>query len=72
MVPKFSKKFDAVSLLHNHTSHSGKPYVNVHYFVSFALSVPVLRRREGKVLSIRYREIPVRYRMETKERPNSG
>lgn len=38
-IPKFSKKFNAVSLLHNHTCHSDNPYVNSRYFVSFALSI---------------------------------
>ena len=28
-VPKFGKKFDAVSLLHDHACHTGKPYVVV-------------------------------------------
>ncbi len=47
-VPKFGKKFDAVSLLHDHACHTGKTYVNGHCFVSLALSVPVLSQREGK------------------------
>ena len=47
-VPKFGKKFDAVSLLHDHACHTGKPYVNGHCFVSLTLSVPVLNRHEGK------------------------
>ena len=47
-VPKFGKKFDAVSLLHDHACHMGKTYVNGHCFVSLTLSVPVLSPREGK------------------------
>ena len=58
-VPKFGKKFDAVSLLHDHACHTGKPYVNGHCFVSLTLSVPVLSPREGKAPLIRYLEIPV-------------
>ena len=41
-VPKFGKKFDAVSVLHDHACHTGKSYVNGHCFVSLTLSVPVL------------------------------
>ena len=67
-VPKFGKKFDAVSLLHDHACHTGKPYVNGHCFVSLTLSVPVLSPREGKAPLIRYLAIPVGYRMWTKER----
>ena len=43
-----SKKFDAVSVLHDHACHTGKPYVNGHCFVSLTLSVPVLNQHEGK------------------------
>ena len=67
-VPKFGKKFDAVSLLHDHACHIGVPYVNGHCFVSLTLSVPVLRPREGNAPLIRYLAIPVGYRMWTKER----
>ena len=67
-VPKFGKKFDAVSLLHDHACHTGKPYVNGHCFVSLTLSVPVLSPREGNAPLIRYLAIPVGYRMWTKER----
>lgn len=67
-VPKFGKKFDAVSLLHDHACHTGKTYVNGHCFVSLTLSVPVLSPREGKAPLIRYLAIPVGYRMWTKER----
>lgn len=66
-VPKFGKKFDAVSLLHDHACHTGKPYVNGHCFVSLTLSVPVLNQREGKAPLIRYLAVPVGYRMWTKE-----
>ena len=66
-VPKFGKKFDAVSLLHDHACHTGKPYVNGHCFVSLTLSVPVLNRHEGKAPLIRYLAVPVGYRMWTKE-----
>ena len=58
-VPKFGKKFDAVSLLHDHACHTGKPYVNGHCFVSLTLSVPILSQKEGKAPLIRYLEIPV-------------
>ena len=67
-VPKFGKKFDAVSLLHDHACHTGMPYVNGHCFVSLTLSVPVLSPREGNAPLIRYLAIPVGYRMWTKER----
>ena len=67
-VPKFGKKFDAVSVLHDHACHTGKPYVNGHCFVSLTLSVPVSSQREGKALLIRYLAIPIGYRMWTKER----
>ena len=53
-VPKSGKKFDAVSLLHDHACHTGRPYVNGHCFVSLTLSVPVLSQREGKAPLIRY------------------
>lgn len=66
-VPKFGKKFDAVSLLHDHACHTGKPYVNGHCFVSLTLSVPVLNQHEGKAPLIRYLAVPVGYRMWTKE-----
>ena len=67
-VPKFGKKFEAVSLLHDHACHTGKPYVNGHCFVSLTLSVPVLIQYEGKAPLIRYLAVPVGYRMWTKER----
>ena len=67
-VPKFGKKFEAVSLLHDHACHTGKPYVNGHCFVSLTLSVPVLIQCEGKAPLIRYLAVPVGYRMWTKER----
>ena len=67
-VPKFGKKFDAVSLLHDYACHTGKPYVNGHCFVSLPLSVPVLSQREGKAPLIRYLAVPVGYRMWTKEK----
>ena len=67
-VPKFDKKFDAVSLLHDHACHTGMPYVNGHCFVSLTLSVPVLSPHEGKAPLIRYLAVPVGYRMWTKER----
>ena len=71
-LPKFGKKFDAVSVMHDnacHTgNHTGKPYVNGHCFVSLTLSVPVLSQREGKAPLIRYLAVPVGYRMWTKER----
>ena len=54
-VPKFGKKSDAVSVLHDHACHTGKPYVNGHCFVSLALSVPVLSQREGKTPLIKIR-----------------
>lgn len=66
-VPKFGKKFDAVSLLYDHACHTGKPYVNGHCFVSLTLSVPVLNQHEGKAPLIRYLAVPVGYRMWTKE-----
>ena len=66
-VPKFGKKFDAVSLLHDHACHTGKPYVNGHCFVSLTLSVPVLNQHEGKAPLIHYLAVPVGYRMWTKE-----
>lgn len=66
-VPKFGKKFDAASLLHDHACHTGKPYVNGHCFVSLTLSVPVLNQREGKAPLIRYMAVPVGYRIWTKE-----
>ena len=65
-ISKFGKKFDAVSLLHDHACHTGNPYVNGHCFVSLTLSVPVLNQRKGKATLIRYLAVPV-YRMWTKE-----
>lgn len=62
-MPKFGKKFDAVSLLYNYACHTGKPYMN-DCFVSLTLSAPVLSPREG----ICYLAIPIGYRMWTKER----
>ena len=62
-MPKFGKKFDAVSLLHTYACHTGKPYMN-DCFVSLTLSAPVLSPREG----ICYLAIPIGYRMWTKER----
>ena len=67
-VPKFGKNFDAVSLLHDHARHTGKPYVNGHCFVSLTLSVPVLSQCEGKAPHIRYLAVSVGYRMWTKEK----
>ena len=67
MVPKFGKKFDAVSLLHDHACHTGKTYVNSHCFVSLTLSVLILNQREGKAPLIRYLAVPVGYQMWTKE-----
>lgn len=67
-VPKFGKKFDAVSVLHDHACHTGKPYVNGHCFVSLTLSVPVLSQHAGEAPLIRYLAVPVGYRMWTKER----
>lgn len=66
-ISKFGKKFDAVSLLHDHACHTGNPYVNGHCFVSLTLSVPVLNQRKGKATLIRYLAVPVGYRMWTKE-----
>ena len=60
-VPKFGKKFGAVSLLHDHACHTGKTYVNSHYFVSLTLSVLILNQREGKTPLIRYLAFPVGY-----------
>lgn len=67
-VPKFGKKFDAVSVLHDHACHTGKPYMNSHCFVSLTLSVPVLSQREGKAPLIRYLAVPIGDRMWMKER----
>lgn len=67
-VPKFGKKSDAVSVLHDHACHTGKPYVNGHCFVSLTMSVPVLNQCEGKAPLIRYVAVSVGYRMWTKER----
>jgi hypothetical protein len=67
-VPKFGKKSDAVSVLHDHACHTGKPYVNGHCFVSLTMSVPVLNQCEGKATLIRYVAVSVGYRMWTKER----
>ena len=53
-VPKFGKKSDAVSVLHDHACHTGKPYVNGHCFVSLTMSVPALNQCEGKATLIRY------------------
>jgi hypothetical protein len=60
-VPKFGKRFDAVSMLHDHACHTGRSYVNGHGFVSLTLSVPVLSKREGKAPFIRYLAVPVGY-----------
>lgn len=51
-VPKFGKKFDAASLLHDHARHTGKPYMNSHCFASLTLSVPDLSSCEGENLSL--------------------
>ena len=67
-VPKFGKKFDAVSVLHDHACHTGKPYVNGHCFVSLMLSVPVLSQHAGEAPLIRYLAVPVGYRMWPKEK----
>lgn len=67
-VPKFGKKSDAVSVLHDHACHTGKPYVNGHCFVSLTMSVPALNQCEGKATLIRYVAVSVGYRMWTKER----
>ncbi|WP_370838337.1 hypothetical protein [Megasphaera sp.] len=60
-MPKFGKKFDAISLLHDHACHTGKPYVNGHCFVSLTLSIPVLSQHKGKAPHIRYLAVPVGY-----------
>ena len=67
-VPKFGKKFDAVSLLHNHACHTGKPYVNGHCSVSLTLSVPILNQHAGEAPLIHYLAVPVGCRVWTKER----
>lgn len=67
-MPKFGKKFDAVSLLHDHACHTDKTYVNGHCFVSLTLSIPVLSQKEGNAPLIRYLAIPIGYRMWTKDR----
>ena len=67
-VPKFGKKFDTVTLLHDHACHTGNPYVNGHSFVSLTLSVPVLSPHEGNAPLIRYLVVPIGYRMWTKEK----
>lgn len=67
-VAKFGKNFDAVSLLHDHACHTGKPYVNGHCFVSLTMSVPVLNQCEGNAPLIRYVAVSVGYQMWTKER----
>ena len=67
-VPKFGKKFDVVSMLHDHACHTGRSYVNGHGFVRLTLSVPVLSQCEEKASLIRYLAIPVGYRMWIKER----
>lgn len=68
MVPKFGKKFDTVTLLHDHACHTGNPYVNGHSFVSLTLSVPVLIPREENAPLIRYLAVPIGYRIWTKEK----
>lgn len=67
-VPKFGKKLDAVSVLHDHACHTGMPYVHGHCFVSLTLSVPVLSQHAGEAPLIRYLAVPVGYRIWTKER----
>ena len=67
MGPKFGKKLDAISLLHDHVCHTGRPYVNGHCFVNLTLSVPALSQRERPPIS-RYLAVTAGHRMWPKER----
>lgn len=66
MGPKFGKKLDAISLLHDHVCHTGRPYVNGHCFVNLTLSVPALIQRERPPIS-RYLAVTAGHRMWPKE-----
>jgi len=66
-VVKFGKKFDAVSILHDHAMHTGKAFVNGHCYVSLTLCVPVIDDITGGS-KISYVAIPLGYKMWTKEK----
>ena len=66
-VVKFGKKFDAVSILHDHALHTGKPFVNGHCYVSLTLCVPVIDYVKG-IPKISYVAVPLGYQMWTKEK----
>lgn len=67
-VPKFGKKFDAGSLLHDPACHTGTPYVKGRCFISLPLIIPVLSHSEEEALFTCYPAIPAGYRLQTKER----
>ncbi|KIR02532.1 hypothetical protein P261_01347 [Lachnospiraceae bacterium TWA4] len=58
VVPKFSKKFQSVSTLYDHTAHNGSLYLHGHCFVSLMIAVPVYKNHE-----LAYLSIPVGYRL---------
>ena len=66
-VVKCGKKFDAVSILHDHALHTGKPFVNGHCHVSLTLCVPVFDDVQG-IPKISYVSVPLGYKMWTEEK----
>jgi len=63
IVEKFGRKFESVSLLHDHALHTGKPFVNGHCFVSLVMCVPVLVQKNRQSPQIRYVSVPIGYAM---------
>ena len=63
VIPKFGCKFESVSKLFDHSSHTGSKFLNGHCFVSLTLCIPVSRNRK-----IHYMSIPLGYKMWQKEK----
>ena len=61
MVPKFGMKFDAVSVLHDHACHTGKPLLR-----QLDTECPGPEPTCRKSPLIRYLAVPIGYRMWTK------
>ena len=58
MVAKSGTKFENVSKLFDHATHSGSNYLNGHCFVSLMLCVPVWNKSK-----VHYLSVPLGYRM---------
>ena len=62
IIVKFEKRFEDVSILHDHALHTGKPFINGHYFVILTLFVTMLQQRRS-MTRIMYVSVPLGYQM---------